>query len=104
MMITREHKFHSGCFGAAIAVRVTPRARKNEISSIMQDGMVKIKLTAPPVEGKANLALIAFLSEILEIPQSKFEIVLGSTNRNKIVAIEGVDAETLQKRIVELIH
>ncbi|NMC12126.1 MAG: DUF167 domain-containing protein, partial [Chloroflexi bacterium] len=52
-MITREYKFHSGRFGAAIAVRVIPRARKNEISTIMQDGAIKIKLTAPPVGGKA---------------------------------------------------
>jgi uncharacterized protein len=104
MVITREFKFHSGHFGSAIAVRVIPRAKKNEISEIMKDGTVKIRLTSPPVDGKANQALIEFLSEILGIPQSNFEIVMGSTNRNKLIAIEGIDAETVQKRIAELIH
>lgn len=103
MMITREYKFHSGRFGAAIAVRIIPRARKNEISTIMQDGAIKIKLTAPPVGGKANEALIGFLSELFNIPQSRFEIVMGSTNRNKLVAIEGIDAESLQKLILEIV-
>ncbi len=104
MAFTREFKFHSGRFGAAIAVRVSPRASKNEISEIMKDGTIKIKLTTPPVDGKANQALIEFLSELLGIPPSKFEIVMGSTNRNKLIAIEGIDAEMLQKRITELIR
>ena len=104
MIFTREYKFHSGKFGAAIAVRIIPRARTNEISTIMQDGTIKIKLTAPPVGGKANEALIEFLSEMLGIPKTRFEIVTGSTNRNKLVAIEGIDAETLQKQLIDLIH
>ncbi len=104
MVIQREPKFHSGRFGSAIAVRVIPRAHKNEISEVMKDGTIKIKLTSPPIDGKANQALIEFLSELLGIPQSKIEIVSGSTNRNKLIAIVGLDAETLQKRIIEKIH
>jgi uncharacterized protein (TIGR00251 family) len=104
MVVTRDFKFHSGRFGSAIAVRVTPRASKNEVCEVMKDGTIKIKLMSPPVEGKANQALIDYLSEILKIPPSKFEIVLGSTNRNKLIAIEGIDAETLQKRISEIMR
>lgn len=99
-MVNKESKFHDGRFGSAIAVRVTPRASKNEISGVMQDGTIKIKLTAPPVEGKANQALVEFLSELLGVAQSKIEIVSGSTGRKKLIAIEGLDAEAAQKKII----
>lgn len=101
MFIKKYHKFHDGRFGSAITVRVIPRASKNEISAVMADGTLKIKLTAPPVEGQANQALVEFLSETLGITKSKIEIVSGSTSRKKLIAIEGVEAETLQKLIVE---
>lgn len=104
MLNKKDPQFHSGRFGSAITVRVTPRASKNEISEVMQDGTIKIKLTSPPVEGKANRALIEFLSELLAIPQSKIEIVSGSTGRKKLIVIEGLDAEAVQKRIVEKIR
>ena len=72
------NEFHNGRMGSAISVRITPRSNKNEIVSIMEDGVVKIKLTAPPVDGKANDALVKFLAETLNVSKSRVEIVAGS--------------------------
>jgi len=66
----------------------------------MKDGTIKIRLTAPPVEGKANQALIEFLAEVLEVPRSKIEIVAGIKGREKLVSIIELDAETTQARIL----
>jgi hypothetical protein len=92
---------HDGQKGAALAVRITPRASRNEISEILSDGTVKIRLTAPPVEGKANLALVEFLSNVVGVPPSQIEIVAGATGRDKLVSILDMDAETVHKRILQ---
>ncbi len=65
----------------------------------MGDGTVKIRLKAPPVDGKANKELIEFLSDILDVPPSRIEIVAGQTHRNKLVAIEGMDQATVHRLI-----
>ena len=98
-----RYKFHlhDGDKGAALAIRVTPRASKNEISEVMGDGTVRIRLTAPPVGGKANEALVAFLADVLDVPRSKVEIVAGETGRDKLVSILGLDAETVHERILQ---
>ncbi len=97
----RMYHLHGGEKGAALAVRVTPRSSKNEISEILNDGTVRIRLTAPPVEGKANEALVAFLSEVIGVPRSRIEIVAGLTGRDKLVSILDLDAETVHRRILE---
>lgn len=97
----RSFKLHDSQSGAAIAVRVTPRASKNEIYQIQDDGTIKIRLTAPPVEGQANQGLIAFLSEILNVRPSQIEIVAGMTGKDKLVTITGLDAATVQTRIIQ---
>jgi len=91
---------HDGQKGAALAIRVTPRARHNEVVEILNDGSVKIRLTAPPVEGKANQALVEFLAEVLDVPRSNIEIVAGHSGRDKLVSILGVDAAYVQGRIL----
>jgi uncharacterized protein (TIGR00251 family) len=96
----KEFRLHDGKKGSALAVRVTPRSSRNEIAGIMKDGTIKIRLTAPPVEGKANQALIEFLAEVLEVPRSKIEIVAGIKGREKLVSIIELDAETTQARIL----
>lgn len=96
-----KFRLHDGKGGAALAVRVIPRARKNEISEIMGDGTVRVRLTAPPVEGKANKALIKFLSEVLDVPSSQIEIVAGRKGRDKLISILEMDAATVQQRILE---
>jgi uncharacterized protein (TIGR00251 family) len=99
----RQFHLHDGQMGAAITVRVTPRASKNEIFEILDDGTVKIRLTSPPAEGKANQALLEFLSEILEVPKTKIEIVAGETGKDKLVTISDLDSATVQERILRKI-
>jgi len=84
-------------FGSVtIAVRIQPRASKNGIMR-MEDGSLKIRLTAPPVDGAANEALIAYLSEALAISKSSIEIVSGHTAREKRIRIGGVNKEDIDR-------
>ncbi len=86
---------------AALAIRITPRAKKNRITQIMTDGTIKISLTAPPVEGKANTALVKFLAEILQVPMTSIEIITGGSGRSKLVKISGLDTEIANQRIFD---
>lgn len=72
-----------------LSVRIQPRASKNEIIA-MEDGGLKIRLTAPPVDGAANEALIRFLTATFSVSKSQVEIVSGHTSRDKIVRINGI--------------
>ena len=87
-----------------MAVRVLPRASRNEIAEVMADGTVKIRLTAAPVDGEANKQLIRFLAAALKIPASRIEIIAGAAGRQKIVSVLGLDAATLQRRIAALLE
>ncbi|HEX7394491.1 MAG TPA: DUF167 domain-containing protein [Anaerolineaceae bacterium] len=100
-MGSRSFHLHDGKKGAALAVRVTPRASKNEIVDILSDGTVKIHLTAPPVEGKANAALLKFLSKVLDVSQKRLELVAGAGGRDKLISVIDMDADTLHKKIVD---
>ena len=100
-MSPRDFHLHDGKKGAALALRVTPRASKNEIVEILSDGTVKVHLTAPPVEGKANEALLDFLAEILDVAVSRLDIVAGAGGRDKLVSVTDMDAAVLHKKIVE---
>ncbi len=100
-MGSRSFHLQDGKKGAALAVRVTPRASKNEIVDILSDGTVKVHLTAPPVEGKANAALLKFLAKVLEIPQKQLEVVAGAGGRDKLISVIDMDANTLHKKIVD---
>jgi hypothetical protein len=82
-------------------VRVTPRASRNKIIEVLSDGTVKVHLTAPPVEGKANEALLKFLADVLDVPVSHLDIVAGATGRDKLVSVIDMDAQTLHRKIVE---
>jgi len=95
-----DFKLHGGKTGAAITVRVTPRTAKNEITGILDDGTIKIRLTAPPVDGKANEGLVSFLAKVLNVPSSNIEIVAGMTGREKLVTIIGLSPEDVQKKIL----
>jgi uncharacterized protein (TIGR00251 family) len=100
-MTPRGFRMHDGKRGAALALRVTPRASKNEIVEVLSDGTVKVHLTAPPTEGKANEALLKFLAEILDVPVAHLDIVAGVTGRDKLISVTGMDAKVLHKKIVE---
>lgn len=92
--------------GVTFAVRVHPRARKNAITGTVGDAL-KLALTAPPVEGKANQAVIEFFAELFAISRSSITIASGETSRNKIVRVSGVSAEgvwqSLQKALEDLV-
>jgi len=84
--------------GVTLAVRVTPRARKNEIVGVAGEAL-KVKLAAPPVEGAANAALCAFLAEQLGVRKSAVTLVAGQASRQKVVRVEGVTADEVQARL-----
>ena len=100
-MDSRQFHLHDGKKGAALAIRVSSRARRNEIIEILNDGTVKIRITASPSDKKANQVLLEFLAEVLKIPPSKMEIVAGTTGRDKLVTILDLDANTVQERILK---
>ncbi|GER79610.1 MAG: UPF0235 protein [Anaerolineaceae bacterium] len=99
-MSKRTYRLHDGKKGAALAVRVTPRASRNEIVEIQSDGTVKIHLTAPAHEGKANDELIKFLAGILGAPKSHIDIVAGAGGRDKLISVLDMNAEEVHQRIV----
>lgn len=99
--MAKFNKLSDGRRGAALAIRVTPRAKRNQIVEILPDDTIKIRLTAPPVEGKANEALIAFLAEVLDVPRSHVEIIAGDTGRDKLVSIMDLDSVEAQARILK---
>jgi uncharacterized protein len=80
-----------------INVRVIPRSSKNSIT--WEQGILKVRLTAPPVDGAANEALIALLAEQLDVPKRQVTIVRGSTGRQKTVEIAGITEEILKEKI-----
>jgi hypothetical protein len=80
------------------AVRVTPRSSRDQIVGV-EGGALKIKLTAPPVEGAANTALIEFIAEWLGVKRSVVSIVSGDRARNKIVRVNGVTREQMLKKV-----
>jgi uncharacterized protein len=77
--------------GCTLSVRVHPGARKNGVTGVHAHA-VKIALTAPPVDGKANEALIAFLADALHLPRARVALVAGATSRAKMVRITGKSA------------
>jgi uncharacterized protein (TIGR00251 family) len=84
--------------GVTFAVKVHPRARKNAITGIVGDAL-KLALTAPPVEGRANQAVMEFFAELFEIPRSSVTIASGETSRNKVVRIAGLTKAAIAARL-----
>jgi uncharacterized protein (TIGR00251 family) len=81
-------------------VRVQPRASRTEVAGPYGDA-VRIRLTAPPVDGAANEALVRFLAERLEVPRSAVRIEGGgASGRSKVVAIDGIDPDTAARRLL----
>jgi len=84
--------------GATFAVKVHPRARKDAITGEAGDAL-KVALTAPPVDGKANEACVRFFAELLNVPRSSVTIAAGETSRNKVIRIAGLSAEEVKRRL-----
>ncbi len=100
-MKNRKYRLHDGKAGAALTVRVVPSARKTEIQEIMTDGTLKIRVAAPPTEGKANKKLIEFLSDVLRIPKTNFEIIAGTSSKDKLISFMGIGADDAHKMIMD---
>ena len=99
-MSDRKFEMHDGQKGSALAVRVTPRASRNEIVEILEDGTVKVRIATSPADEESNAALLEFLSEILGVPKSKLDIVAGAVGRDKLISVVDMDVETAHARIV----
>ena len=99
-MSDRKFKLHNGQRGSALAVRITPRASRNEIVELLDDGTIKVRLAAPPTDNETNDALLVFFSEILGVPRTKLDIVAGSAGRDKLIAVVDMDVETAHQRIL----
>lgn len=98
--MARKYVFHDGRRGSAIAVRVTPRASRNQIVGVLNDGTIKVRIAAAPSDGEANAALMNFLAEVLGVPKSRVEIVAGQTGRDKLISILDMDVETAHQRVM----
>ncbi|MDR1988713.1 MAG: DUF167 domain-containing protein [Acidobacteriaceae bacterium] len=84
--------------GIELLVRVIPRAKRTEASG-ERDGHLLIRLSAPPVDGAANEALIEFLSRQLGCPKRAIRLTSGDTNRTKRLTIDGVSASTAARAL-----
>jgi len=84
--------------GVRFAVRVIPRAKHNTITGV-HGGALKVRLTAPPVEGKANAALEEFLAQVLGVRRSQVQVVAGYTSRQKTISVAGVSTEQVLARL-----
>jgi uncharacterized protein len=89
---------HDTPAGATFQVKVQPRAKKNAIIGEVGDAL-KLALTAPPVEGRANEACIAYFAKLLNVPRSSVTIAAGRSGRNKVIRVSGVSAHELRTKL-----
>jgi uncharacterized protein (TIGR00251 family) len=91
-------KVQDGNQGVSFAVKVHPRAKKDAITGEFGDAL-KVSLTTPPVEGRANDACIEFFAKLLKVPRSSVTIASGQTSRNKVIRVAGVSPEYVIDRL-----
>jgi uncharacterized protein (TIGR00251 family) len=84
--------------GATFAVKVHPRAKKNAITGELGDAL-KLALTAPPIQGRANEACIEFFANLLAVPRSSVTIASGETSRRKVIRVAGLSADEVRRRL-----
>jgi uncharacterized protein len=84
--------------GATFAVKVHPRAKRNAVAGELGDAL-KLSLTAPPVEGKANQACVEFVAELLSVPRSSVSIAAGESSRQKVIRVAGLSAAQVRARL-----
>lgn len=84
--------------GLTFAIKVQPRARKSAIIGSV-GGAIKLAVAAPPVEGKANQAVVEFFADWFEIPRSQVTITSGETSRNKSIRVTGITAQQLREKL-----
>ena len=84
--------------GVLLAVKLQPRASKNEILGALGEEL-RIKVTAPPVDAAANEALVRLLAETLDCPRSKVELIRGHTSRHKTIKLHGMDTRVVAAKL-----
>jgi uncharacterized protein (TIGR00251 family) len=89
---------HESSEGVTFAIRVHPRAKNNAISGELGE-VLKVSLTAPPTDGKANDACIEFFAKLLKVPRSSVTIASGQASRQKVIRVSGLSAEEVRRRI-----
>ncbi|GGA68583.1 hypothetical protein GCM10011507_20120 [Edaphobacter acidisoli] len=87
--------------GCTLAVRVHPGARKNDVAGL-HAGAVKISIAAPPTDGRANEALIAYLAALLKVPRTRISLVSGASGRSKVLRITGKSAAEVQAALLPI--
>ena len=80
------------------AVRLTPRGGADRVEGVSEEGVLLVRVAAPPVEGAANEALLKLIAHELDIPPRTVRVVSGATARQKLVAVSGVEVTTLTQR------
>ena len=84
--------------GVTFAVKVHPRAKKNAITGELGEAL-KVSLTTPPIEGRANDACVEFFAKLLKVPRSSVTIASGQTSRNKVIRVAGVTAQYVREQL-----
>jgi uncharacterized protein (TIGR00251 family) len=80
------------------AIKVHPRAKKNAITGEVGDAL-KLSLTTPPIDGRANEACIEFFAKLLKVPRSSITIASGQSSRNKVIRVAGLTADEVRQRL-----
>ena len=86
--------------GVLLRVRVSPRAKQDALSGLQGDAL-RVRLSAPPADGKANSALVSYLAAVLDVPARDITIVRGHTSRSKVLRISGLSADLASARLAE---
>jgi len=84
--------------GVTVKIYVAPRSSSNKVMGV-HNGAIKVALTAPPVEGAANKALIEFMAKVLGVPRGAVRITSGETSRHKTVSVAGVGSQDALKKL-----
>ncbi len=94
--------YHGRMAEYRLSIRLTPKASRDQVVSWEED-VLRVRVAAPPVEGRANQALLRLLARALDVPQSRLTLVVGQTQRNKVVAVEGLTEEEARARLAAAI-
>ena len=98
--MVKQPRFHDGKSGAAVTVRLVPGAKHAEISEILEDGTLSIKITGAGVDGDANGRLLNYLAGVLAVELEQLDVIAGSKGADKLVSIIGLDADSVQARLM----
>jgi uncharacterized protein (TIGR00251 family) len=90
---------HQTPTGVSFAIKVQPRAKKNAITGELADAL-KLSLTAPPIDGRANEACIEFFANLLDVPRSSVTIASGETSRRRVIRVAGLSADEVRRRLI----